>query len=440
MLTQLLRESGCKLPTDLVGPNITNPDGHFEDFRVIKFHDYLLSKAGVSWQFGGEISSLPNDEKALSSLLAQLTVNLKSDSTLLVKDPRICLFLDHWQDVLQEKAKYVFVARHWLYSIESLLSRHSIRLAEAIKTGKLARHLNFWLDPSLAARMWLTYNRALLHFKRRHATTVTFHTQRGLDNAANLTQSLRAIGIECLETTASSRDASKLKSAVSSRILALVPAGLQNEMQLLWQDILQEVDWRADDEKPVFYYPKDTELHDKASTGFNSALECVTPESAELSLHFEDVATTKFRLEQTENLPNNQANTIGFVMRRVDLLLQLNLTEQAISELHQFVHINPEQTTAWVKLFALMETAIGFARAKKAYENAISNGLVSIKQIDTRIQLREDFPNARSAYFNQLNNLASLAEKQQFVSQLCQALPSPDARQDLIERLWKIWS
>jgi hypothetical protein len=52
-----------------------------------------------------------------------------------VKDPRACLFLDDWLEVLQEDGRYLLIVRHWCSCIESLLHRHSRASITRFKLG-----------------------------------------------------------------------------------------------------------------------------------------------------------------------------------------------------------------------------------------------------------------------------------------------------------------
>lgn len=442
MLTQLLRESGCKLPVELVGPNITNPDGHFEDYRVIRFHDYLLAKASSSWQFCGKADMLPGSGHEFDALIEHLSVNLKADDTLLIKDPRICLFLNQWQHKLQADARYVFVARHWLYSIESLLSRHSIRIAESIKTGQLGRHFNFWLDPTLAARMWLSYNSSLLDFKRNHGGKVIFYTQQGLSDLASLTDGLRLIGVDCDAGGLNSHDPKKFKSSVSARILELIPIELQNALDLLWREILMEVDGRSDSEEPMFYQPDNVDLNYHTDTLLENKLEWQQPEvkaQAEAPV-YPELTPIKLELEQTAQLLREQPDSAELLMKKSELLVRLNCVEMATDALQKLVKLVPNHPRARIKLFELLDANCGYSQARDAYLSAVKDGVPTVAQIEHRIQLRDDFANTKADYFSKLKNMTTLNEKQQFVCKLMEQIADPTAQQDLNERLWKIWA
>lgn len=128
-----LYDAGLHLGDKLVGKNVNNPKGHFEDLNIIEIHNELLKYSNTSWQYHDECD-LIND---VSSINDYINNRNKINSNWGVWDPRICLFLEHWNECLQENGHYLFIVRHWAHSLESIMNRHSRHLATHISFDSL---------------------------------------------------------------------------------------------------------------------------------------------------------------------------------------------------------------------------------------------------------------------------------------------------------------
>lgn len=100
--------------SNLMGGNISNAKGHFEDWDAVNLHDQFLENAGTNWQFHNECE-LQTDVKQLQHYVQQRFSKAEHWG---VKDPRACLFLNEWHEVLQEEGCYLFIGRHWSSCIE----------------------------------------------------------------------------------------------------------------------------------------------------------------------------------------------------------------------------------------------------------------------------------------------------------------------------------
>lgn len=170
-----------------MGGNISNAKGHFEDWDAVLLHDEQLVKNQTSWQFYDDVSLKP-EAGFLDSYIQKRS---NSSSHWGVKDPRACLFLNEWQQSLGDAGHFLFVARHWSSCIESLLHRHSRDLAYGLP--ELNRDMvgaKFWIQPELAAKMWLSYNKRLVAFPKEQPQITIVATQRALFEGAPVIQEL----------------------------------------------------------------------------------------------------------------------------------------------------------------------------------------------------------------------------------------------------------
>lgn len=168
LVGQLLQTAGLFLGYELVGPNRSNPHGHFEDAEILDLHKRLLGDAGASWQVDEPLR--PPIDAAREAELVGLIERRDRDHALWgFKDPRVCLFLDEWKTRLPE-AKVLIVYRHCSETSESLARRHSDAIFRKGGGDELDRRL--FEEPDLALRMWLVYNEALIAFAREHPQDV----------------------------------------------------------------------------------------------------------------------------------------------------------------------------------------------------------------------------------------------------------------------------
>lgn len=166
---QLLADAGVPLGQDLMSSSVSNPDGHFEDRSLVELHMRLLQEQGSSWLYHGEVNLEQSDEvvQALSQYVAQRDEDF--EGVWACKDPNVSLFLPSWLRVLQERGCFLLLFRHWAYCLDSLYRRHARTMAHQLRSAAvLQRQAQFWRDAHLAAKMWLSYNQALLSFATQH--------------------------------------------------------------------------------------------------------------------------------------------------------------------------------------------------------------------------------------------------------------------------------
>lgn len=244
-----LLNAGLNMGDDLVEAHISNAKGHFEDWPVVHLHDEQLSQHNTNWQFHDECVLSPAPD-FLDAYIADRT-QISSDWG--VKDPRACLFLNEWQRALGKSGAFLFVIRHWSGSVESLLHRHSRELAYALPPLNAdSAGFNFWTQPALAAKMWLSYNRRILDFARSNPEQSLIVTQRALFEGAPVIATLNSqFGFELNEEAESPFDPSLFRDQASSRIFSQLSHSLQAQLNAVWEQLLDLARFKSDNEQPI---------------------------------------------------------------------------------------------------------------------------------------------------------------------------------------------
>lgn len=147
LTTSLLQSAGMFIGDRLLGDNLSNPRGHYEDLDFVEFHQGLLQAQG----FGDEGWTDNADKPITGEYIrqAQELIAQRQDKEIWGwKDPRTTLFLDLWSDLLPD-AKYVFIYRSPWEVVDSLFRRGD---------------LIFQTNPDRAIQTWIDYNQKILHF------------------------------------------------------------------------------------------------------------------------------------------------------------------------------------------------------------------------------------------------------------------------------------
>ena len=147
LTASLLQSGGVFIGERLLGINLSNPKGHFEDLDFVELHQNILKSQGLpseGWRdnLGKTIS--PQYVVAAKKLITQRQQHLIWGW----KDPRTVLFLEFWSQLLPQ-LKYVFVYRSPWEVVDSLYRR-----GDPI----------FIKNPQKAIQTWIDYNQKILHF------------------------------------------------------------------------------------------------------------------------------------------------------------------------------------------------------------------------------------------------------------------------------------
>jgi len=166
LAAQWLQRCGLHMGDDLYGAGIGNVKGHYEDKDFISLHDYILKLNNSHWRDSSS-QSLQTDDYSVKK--SKMLIRLKSElnDQWGWKDPRNCLFLDHWNNMLPN-AKYLIIYRPYAGVVDSLVRREfkvnnkARYLLEWRKYASKYVYLNKIKEENL--RVWMHYNSSILDF------------------------------------------------------------------------------------------------------------------------------------------------------------------------------------------------------------------------------------------------------------------------------------
>lgn len=156
LVANLLLEAGLPIGRELHPAGLGNPRGHFEDHEFFTLHEDMLAARGETC-FSARADFAPPEDPVFVERAKGLIAERNTLPFWGWKDPRTCLFLDFWHDLLPE-GRYLFVYRHPVEVALSLWRRNT--------------DLELRQDPWLAVRSWEVHNRRLLDFCARHPERV----------------------------------------------------------------------------------------------------------------------------------------------------------------------------------------------------------------------------------------------------------------------------
>jgi len=173
LVAQWLHKCGLQMGEALLGPGIGNADGHFEDIDFLNFHEEVLKnqqlgESGLTEKSVLEIQS--DDREKLKSIIERKN---KSNSEWGWKDPRTCLFLSAYADLIPD-ARYLIVIRDYQSTVNSLISRKFKRsdikhrglldnFIWKIIRGNLRKKKLYKEFTEQYVKVWIAYNKAILN-------------------------------------------------------------------------------------------------------------------------------------------------------------------------------------------------------------------------------------------------------------------------------------
>ena len=155
LVANILQLAGLNIGLNLLGETESNPYGHYEDLDFSNLQDNILTSRGYNYlQVPPVDIDLTEDEifkiRHLISKRAQFEF-------WGFKDPRTCLFLNHWFRLVPD-AKYLFVFRHPIEVFISLLKRAEYYILK---------------HPLDGFEAWYQYNQRVLSFVETHRDICT---------------------------------------------------------------------------------------------------------------------------------------------------------------------------------------------------------------------------------------------------------------------------
>ena len=151
LASSLIQSSGVDIGRKLLGANISNPKGHFENLDFINFHECVLNSQSLSQEGWTTQNNIYVSQQLMDQASLIITENSKKNHWGW-KDPRTVLFLDFWIDLLPQ-AYFIFMYREPWEVIDSLYRR-----------GDHA----FYRDPKYALLVWMHYNKNILALYDRY--------------------------------------------------------------------------------------------------------------------------------------------------------------------------------------------------------------------------------------------------------------------------------
>jgi hypothetical protein len=174
LISHWLTKCGLQLGERQLGPGSGNVDGHFEDIEFLKMHEEVLADNNLptSGLTDAPIDGFSVYEKAKLKGIIKVKQQLYDQWGW--KDPRTCLFLDVYQELLPE-ACYLVILREYQSVVSSLLRREFKWLEKKYTTSKYisrlvwqklrrARKQQEYYQANAAEflKVWIAYNQDIL--------------------------------------------------------------------------------------------------------------------------------------------------------------------------------------------------------------------------------------------------------------------------------------
>lgn len=148
VVSGMLSKLGVDFGRNLLGATYANPDGHYEDKRLIKINEELLMAAGGSWDAPpacDRIKSALDKRKEEIEKYLRSEVGASSGAYFGIKEPRISLMLPMYIGMLGD-VKIVYVIRDEEDVASSIKKRNKIGLGYGVR---LCRHYNKQVENGL---------------------------------------------------------------------------------------------------------------------------------------------------------------------------------------------------------------------------------------------------------------------------------------------------
>ncbi|MEZ2337860.1 sulfotransferase [Mucilaginibacter sp. RCC_168] len=175
LISNWLTKCGLQLGEQMVGPGWGNEDGHFEDVEFLKIHEEVLTNNNLpsSGLTDVQIDHFSIYEKEKLKSIIKIKQQLYDQWGW--KDPRTCLFLDVYQELLPD-AFYLIILRDYQSVVSSLLRREFKDVEQKYMSRTYVSRLiwqrfrrsrklkNFYADSaSKFLKVWIAYNQDILN-------------------------------------------------------------------------------------------------------------------------------------------------------------------------------------------------------------------------------------------------------------------------------------
>jgi hypothetical protein len=147
LTASFLQSAGLHIGRKLLGSNLGNSQGHYENVEILKFHEAVLRSQEIATEGWTLQESITVDEPYITQAKQIIAKNAVS-SIWGWKEPRTTLFLEFWANLLP-KSHYLLIYRSPWDVVDSLYRRADP---------------TFKREPELAIKLWLHYNQKIINF------------------------------------------------------------------------------------------------------------------------------------------------------------------------------------------------------------------------------------------------------------------------------------
>lgn len=194
-ISRTLNLAGARLPENLRPPKLGNNDlGFWEPEEVVQLNEWLLRCLGVSWSQPVSNLNVSDDQRTgfVRSATNMLRAEYGDASLIVLKDPRVCLFVDLWRKAIEQAGYSVFFV-------------HMLRPAAEVAESLLARD---GMSKDQALTLWLSYGQESEKATRRYPRVFVRYHDLLNDWRVELERISKALRIDLdLETKAQDVDA-----------------------------------------------------------------------------------------------------------------------------------------------------------------------------------------------------------------------------------------
>ncbi|MBI4322307.1 MAG: hypothetical protein HY675_27760 [Chloroflexi bacterium] len=173
LVSSLLQKGGVNMGEKLIAPDRGNPRGYFEDPDFVEFHDRAFVARGCDGLPTSEFvfEPTPGEVEEARGLIKRR----EGPAMWGWKDPRTCLFLEFWHQLVPEP-RFVLLYRHPLDVLLSLVRRGDLRA----------------LGLSRGIQAWYVYSSRVMEFYERHReSSILCHTYGVVDHIDTFREQLR---------------------------------------------------------------------------------------------------------------------------------------------------------------------------------------------------------------------------------------------------------
>ncbi len=181
VVTQWLHRCGLHVGENLIGHSIGNEQGHYEDRDFHDFHEDVFRSNRIPYGGFKGLSQVALNTRQQARLALLIKDKNRAHARWGWKDPRTCLFLEAYDDVL-DSPSYLIVYRKASEVVDSLLRRYEDMLVRGYHRSRIMDHLTLRMKATMPwafstrklerdfTTSWLRYNEHLLRLTDRAET------------------------------------------------------------------------------------------------------------------------------------------------------------------------------------------------------------------------------------------------------------------------------